>query len=42
MREGMEEVRLGNDEPAAKAKSVVVSDEGARMAEELFKRHFGA
>jgi hypothetical protein len=28
--------------PKSKAKSVAVSEEGARKAEELFKRHFGA
>jgi Mn-dependent DtxR family transcriptional regulator len=28
--------------PKSKAKSVVVSDEGVRLAEELFKKHFGA
>jgi hypothetical protein len=28
-------------DPRSKAKSVVVSEEGARLAEELFKKHFG-
>lgn len=27
--------------PKSKAKSVVLTDEGARRAEELFERHFG-
>ena len=27
-------------DPKSKAKSVVVSDEGERLAEELFKKHF--
>jgi Domain of unknown function (DUF6429) len=31
---------IGN--PKSKAKSVVLSDEGAAMAEELFKQHFSA
>jgi hypothetical protein len=28
-------------DPKSKAKSVVLTDEGARVAEELFRRHFG-
>jgi hypothetical protein len=28
-------------DPKSKAKSVVLTEEGARVAEELFKRHFG-
>jgi Mn-dependent DtxR family transcriptional regulator len=28
-------------DPKSKAKSVVLTDEGARRAEELFRRHFG-
>ncbi len=28
--------------PKSKAKSVALSDEGARRAEELFKKHFSA
>ena len=28
-------------DPKSKAKSVVLRDEGARRAEELFRRHFG-
>jgi hypothetical protein len=28
-------------DPKSKAKSVVLSDDGARLAEELFLRHFG-
>lgn len=28
--------------PKSKAKSVVLTDEGARRAEELFRKHFGA
>lgn len=31
---------IGN--PKSKAKSVTLSDEGARHAEELFERHFGS
>jgi hypothetical protein len=30
------------DNPASKAKSVVMTEEGQRRAEELFKRHFSA
>ena len=29
-------------DPKSKARSVVLSDEGNRLAEELFRRHFGA
>ena len=28
-------------DPKSKAKSVVLTEEGARLAEELFRRHFG-
>jgi hypothetical protein len=28
-------------DPRSKAKSVILTDEGARLAEELFRRHFG-
>jgi predicted transcriptional regulator len=28
-------------DPKSKAKSVVLTEEGARIAEELFRRHFG-
>ena len=28
-------------DPKSKAKSVVLTEEGARVAEKLFKRHFG-
>ena len=28
-------------DPKSKAKSVVLTEEGARLAEELFQRHFG-
>jgi len=28
-------------DPKSKAKSVVLTEEGARVAEELFRRHFG-
>jgi hypothetical protein len=28
-------------DPKSKAKSVVLTDEGARVAQELFRRHFG-
>jgi hypothetical protein len=28
-------------DPRSKAKSVVLTEEGARLAEELFRRHFG-
>jgi hypothetical protein len=28
-------------DPKGKAKSVVMTDEGARLAKELFKKHFG-
>ena len=28
-------------DPKSKAKSVVLSEEGARLGEELFRRHFG-
>ncbi|MFC1592370.1 DUF6429 family protein [Thermodesulfobacteriota bacterium] len=31
---------IGN--PRSKAKSVTVSEEGARLSEELFKKHFGS
>jgi hypothetical protein len=30
------------DNPKSKARSVVMTEEGQRRAEELFKRHFGA
>jgi hypothetical protein len=30
------------DDPKGKAKSVVLTDEGARLAEDLLQRHFGA
>ena len=30
------------DDPKGKARSVVLTDEGARLAEELLQRHFGA
>lgn len=30
------------DDPVSKAKSVVVTDEGAKLSEELFKKHFSA
>jgi hypothetical protein len=30
------------DDPKGKAKSVVFTDEGARLAEDLLQRHFGA
>jgi hypothetical protein len=29
------------DDPKGKAKSVVVTDEGARLADDLLRRHFG-
>jgi Domain of unknown function (DUF6429) len=29
-------------DPKSKAKSVVLTEEGARVAEELFRRHFGS
>ena len=29
------------DDPKGKAKSVVLTDEGARLAKELLQRHFG-
>ena len=32
----------GIDDPKGKAKSVVLTDEGARLAEDLLQRHFGA
>ena len=28
-------------DPKGKARSVIMSEEGARMAEELFRKHFG-
>jgi len=30
------------DDPKGKAKSVVLTDEGARLAEDFLQRHFGA
>jgi uncharacterized protein DUF6429 len=30
------------DDPKGKAKSVVLTDEGARLAEDLLQRHYGA
>ena len=30
------------EDPKGKAKSVVLTDEGARLAEDLLQRHFGA